>query len=132
MSFRAYRILNLVITMILVALVILAINYGIAWIPIPAAIVAVLGMFLTRRMVKEVVADERNYTIANRASRFTFQGGTIVMAFIGITLSALANNGHPDLSPYADTLIFSACGLFVIYMACILYYSGKLGGGTGE
>lgn len=132
MSFRTYTILKLVIVIILVALVTLAVNYGIAWIPIPAALIAVLVMLLTRRSVKEVVADERNYTIANRASRFTFQAGAIIMTFIGITMEALNRNGHPELEPYALTLMFSAAGLLILYLLSILYHSGKLGGGTGE
>jgi uncharacterized membrane protein len=132
MSYRAYRIWKLIIIMILVALTTLAWSQGIAWIPIPAAVAAIIVMVLMRRRVKEVVVDERNYTIANRASRFTFQAGAIIMAFTGITLSVMANNGHPELGPYADTLIFSTGGLFIIYIFSMLYYSGKLGGGGVE
>ena len=131
MSFRTYRIWKFIIMLILVALIIVSLELSIAWIPIPAALVALLVMLLTRRRVKEVVVDERNYTIANLASRFTFQAGTIVMAFVGITLSVLANNGHTELGPYADTMIFSAGGLLIIYLFSILYHSGKLGGGPG-
>ena len=132
MSYRSYRICKLITIMILVALTILAIDRGIAWIPIPAGAIAILVMLLTRRTVKEVVVDERSYTIANRASRFTFQAGAFIMAYIGVTLAALVRSGHPDLGPYADTLIFSACGLLVIYIGSILYHSGKLGGEVEE
>ena len=38
----------------------------------------------------------------------------------------------PDLGPIADTLIFSAIGLTLMYMMSYLYYSGKLGGGGKE
>ncbi len=132
MSYRAYRIIKFIIILVLVALTTVAVNYGIAWIPIPAGLVAVLAMLLIRRRVKEVVVDERNYTIANRASRFTFQAGAIIMAFTGVTLEALNRNGHPELEPYAMTLIFSATGLLIIYIFSTLYHSGKLGGGVEE
>jgi uncharacterized membrane protein len=132
MSYRAYRILKLITIIILVALTILAIDRGIAWIPIPAGVIAVIIMLFTRQRVKEVVADERNYTIAHHASRFTFQTAAIIMAYVGVTLAALARDGHPELGPYANTLIFSAVGLTVIYIMSYLYYSGKLGGGGLE
>jgi uncharacterized membrane protein len=132
MTFRAYKIVKFIIVVILVVLTIVAVNYGIAWIPIPAGLLAVIAMLLVRRRVKEVVVDERNYTIANRASRFTFQAGAIAMAFTGVTLEALDRGGHPELQPYALTLIYSAIGLLIIYMFSMLYHSGKLGGGVEE
>ncbi len=132
MTFRAYRIVKFIIMLILVALTIVALDYGIAWIPIPAGLLAVIAMLLARRRVKEVVVDERNYAIANRASRFTFQVGATILAFIGVTLEALNRGGHPELHPYALTLIYSAIGLLVIYIFSTLYYSGKLGGGVEE
>lgn len=128
MSFRTYRIWKFIIILILVALTIFAVNQGIAWIPIPAALAAILIMLLTRRMVKEVAVDERSYTIANQASRITFQAGAIIMVFVGVTLGALSRSNYPDLQPYADTLVFGAGGLLIIYLACILYYTGKHGG----
>jgi uncharacterized membrane protein len=132
MSFRVYRMIKFVIILVLVALTTVAVNYGIAWIPIPSGLVAVIAMLLAKRQVKEVVVDERNYTIANRASRFTFQAGAIIMAFIGVTLEALRRNGCPELEPYALTLILSTAGLFIIYIFSTLYHSGKLGGGVEE
>jgi len=117
---------------VLVALTTVAVNYGIAWIPIPAGLFAVLAMLLTRRLVKEVVVDERNYVIANRASRLAFQAGAIIMAFVGVTLEALQRDGRPEIEPYALTLILSVAGLFIVYIFSTLYYSGKLGGGVEE
>ena len=86
MSFRTYRIWKGLTTMVLAVLVVWAVSQGIAWIPIPAAVVALFIMFITRRAVKEVVVDERSYTIANQASRVTFQAGAIIMVFVGVTL----------------------------------------------
>jgi uncharacterized membrane protein len=132
MTFRAYRVVKLIIVLMLVAVTVVSIDYSIAWIPIPAGLVAVLIMLLTRRRVKEIVVDERNYVIANRASRFTFQVGAIIMAFVGVTLEALSGSGHAEFEPYAITLILSATGLLVIYIFSTLYHSGKLGSGIEE
>ena len=49
-----------------------------------------------------------------------------------MTEIADAGYRHTELGPYADTMIFSAGGLLIIYLASMLYHSGKLGGGTGE
>ena len=132
MSFRIYQLLKFGVVAILAGLIIWAVDQGNAWIPIPAAIIAVVILLLIRRGVKEVVVDERTYSIAEKASRITFQAGAIVMVFVGITLGALSRSTHPDLGPIADTLIFSAIGLTLMYMMSYLYYSGKLGGGGKE
>ena len=127
MSYRAYRIWKFVIMVVLIALMILAVIAGIAWIPIPAGLAAVIVMLLLKRKVREVVVDERSYTIANRASYFTFQVGAIIMCFVGLTLMSMHNAGHTELGPYAETLIFSAIGLLIVYMASVLYYTVKHG-----
>ena len=128
MSYRAYQIWKLVMIMIVVGLTILAIDRGIAWIPIPAIMIGVIIMLITRRMVKEVVVDERSYTIANQASRITIQAGAIIMVSVGVTLGVLAQSDYPNLQPYADTLVFSAIGFLILYIISILYYTGKHGG----
>jgi len=127
MSFRMYQICKFLIVLIMAGPVAWAVTAGIAWIPIPAAAVALFIMFLTRRTVKEVVVDERSYTIASQASRITFQASAIIMAFVGLTLEALSRGDYPNLRPYADTLVFSACGLVLLYLANVLYYTGKYG-----
>ena len=128
MSFRMYQIWKGLTVMVLAALVAWSVSQGNAWIPIPAAAAALLIMFLAKRAVKKVVVDERSYTIANKASRITFQAGAVILVFVGATLQALSRGNYPELRPYADTLILSVLGLMILYLISILYYTGKHGG----
>jgi uncharacterized membrane protein len=128
MSFRTFRLIELAFIVILVVLVTLSVNAGIAWIPVPAAVLAVAGLLLLRRRIKEVISDERTETIGNKAARFTFTTATLIMAFGGATLGALSTH-YPDCQPYANALIFSSGILMVIYIFASLFYSGKMGGG---
>ena len=131
MNHRTFRIIELAIIVVLVVLIIFAVNDGIAWIPVPAAVITVTVLYLVRRSIKEVVTDERTETIGNKAARFTFFTGTLIMVFGGATLGAFSHN-YPNLQPYADALVFSSGLLMVIYIFASLFYSGKMGGGGLE
>jgi uncharacterized membrane protein len=128
MSFKTFRIIELAIIVILVSLITFAMSDGIAWIPVPAAVIAVAALYLLRRSIKEVVTDERTENIGNKAARFAFFTGTLIMAFGGATLGALGIH-YPNLQPYANALVFSGGVLMVIYIFASLFYSGKMGGG---
>ena len=128
MSYKTFRFTELLVTIFLVILITLAVNNGIAWIPIPAAIVAVVALIILRRQAKEAITDERVDHIAGKAAMIAFQAGAFIMAFTGATFGALSHNS-PQFQPYANSLIFSAGGLMVIFILGTLYYSGKLGGG---
>jgi uncharacterized membrane protein len=131
MSYKTFRIIELGIIVILVSLITFAVSDGVAWIPLPAAVIAVAGLYLLRRRIKEVITDERTETIGNKAARFTFFTGTLIMAFGGATLGAFSHN-YPNLQPYANALVFSGGVLMGIYIFASLFYSGKMGGGGVE
>jgi uncharacterized membrane protein len=131
MSYKTFRIIELVIIVLLVILITLAVSDGIAWIPVPAAVITVTALYFLRRRIKEVVNDERTETIGNKAARFTFFAGTLIMAFGGATLGALSNH-YPDIQPYANALVFTSGMLMVIYIFASFFYSGKMGGGGVE
>jgi len=128
MSYKTFRIIELAVVVILAALISYAVSNGIGWLPVPAAIIAVAGTYLLRRRIKETVTDERSETIGNKAARFTFFTGTLIMAFGGATLGAFSHN-YPNLQPYASTLVFGGGAFMIIYIIASLFYSGKMGGG---
>jgi uncharacterized membrane protein len=125
MSYRTYRMWKLLVVIIVAVLVGWAVPNGNAWIPVPAAVAAMAIMLLIRRGVKEVVIDERTYSIANRASRWTFQAGVLLMVLVGATLVALGYGEHPELKTPGFTLIYSACGLLIVYLIGYYYYARK-------
>ena len=128
MSYNNYRLFKAFLVIIVAVLVGWAVPNGNPYIPISAALAAMVIMLLFRRSVKEVIVDERIYSIANRASRATFQIGVIIMALVGATLVALGYGDYPKVEPIGFTLIYSACGILVLYVISYSIYNRKYGG----
>lgn len=129
MNIKTYRNWRTALTLIIAALAAVSIATGIAYILIAAVVIGILVLLLLRRKVKEVVEDERTYTIAYKAARLTLSIVGIGMAVIGATLLAFSRD---DLSAtpaqVGFTLLYATCGLLVINLAAYTYYSRKLGG----
>jgi uncharacterized membrane protein len=124
MSLKWYRLITAAIATGLGAIIGWAILAGNTIVPIPAAIVAVVLLYLLRRKVNDVVADERNYKIDGKASSLTIKVSTLVIALIGVVLTA-ASTDHPQLKDVGFTLSYCACGLLILYIALYAYYSRK-------
>jgi len=128
MSYKTFKLLRLVVVVILGVLVTWAAANGNAWIPVPAVIVAIIILLLFRRGVKEVIVDERTYSVAYKASRFAFVVFAVGAVTIGATLLALGKAGQPELKPVGFTLTYSICALVLIYSIAYSYYNRKFGG----
>ena len=128
MSYKTYRMYKALVVVIIAILVGWAVPTGNAFIPVPAAVIGMVILFIIRRGVKEIVIDERTYNIANRASRAAFQVVTLAMVLIGATLVALSYGNYPEVGTVGFTLIYSAAGFLVVYLISYAYYGKKLGG----
>lgn len=128
MSLKTFTRIRIFILIIMVGLIGWAVSNGNYWIPVPAVIAALMILLLFRRGVKEVVVDERVYSIAEKASLVAFRVFGIAAAVIGITLVALGWQSASDLYKIGLTLAYSACGLLVIYYIAYLYYNRKYSG----
>jgi uncharacterized membrane protein len=128
MSFKTFTRIRIFLLIIMVGLISWAIVSGNAWIPVPVIIAAVILMMLLRRRVKEVVADERVYSIAEKASLVAFRIFGIAAAIIGVTLVTIGWQSASDLYKIGLTLAYSACGLLVIYYIAYIYYNRKYSG----
>lgn len=126
MSRRWFRLLGAVITLTVVALIGWSIATENAVVPIPAAIVGLVLLYLLRRQVRDVVEDERNYKISEKASRFAMQVFAVVAAISGVTLTALSTNDSTPLREAGLTLAFCACGLLILYLIAYAYHSRKI------
>lgn len=65
MSYKAFKLLRLVVVVILGLLVAWAAAKGKAWIPVPAVIGGIMMLLLFWRGLKEIIVDERTYSIAH-------------------------------------------------------------------
>ncbi len=114
-----------VIVVTMGALIGWSVAIGNAVIPIPVAIGGAGLLYLCRRQLREVVEDERNYRISEKASRSTIQIAAFLMAIIGTVLAALNLGGTSPFKEVGLTLVFSACALLIIYLTFYSYYSRK-------
>ena len=128
MSFKTFTIIRIFVLIIMAGLISWAVVSGNALIPIPVAIAAMVILLLFRKGVKEVVVDERVYSIAEKASLITFRVFGILAAVIGATLVALGWDSSSDLYKIGLTLAYSACGLILIYYIAYIYYNRKYSG----
>ena len=126
MSRRWFRLLVAVITLTVVVLIGWSIATENAVVPIPAVIVCLVLLYLVRRQVREVVEDERNYRISEKASRFAIQVFALVATISGVTLIAVSTNDSTLLREVGLTLAFCACGILILYLISYAYHSRKI------
>jgi uncharacterized membrane protein len=129
MDIKAYRNWRVAITAIIVAVAAVSVATGIVYILISAVIIGMIVLLILQRRVKEVIYDERTYTIAYKAARLTMSVVGIGMAVAGAILLAL-NRDAPSstLAQVGFALMYATCGLLVVNLAAYTYYSRKLGG----
>ena len=128
MSIKTYTAIRILVVAIMATLTVWAVAQGNALIPIPVFIAAMVILLLFRRGVKEIVVDERIYSIAEKASLIALRIFGIAAAIIGATLVALGWDSSSDLYKIGLTLAYSVCGLMVIYYIAYIYYNRKYSG----
>jgi uncharacterized membrane protein len=128
MSFKQFTLIRIIVIIIMAGLISWAITSGNALMPIPVVIAALVILLLFRRRVKEVVVDERIYSIAEKASYLAFRIFGIAAAVIGATLVTLGWDSASDLYKIGLTLAYAVCGLMVIYYIAYIYYNRKYSG----
>jgi uncharacterized membrane protein len=129
MNIKTYRNWRVAITAIIAAVAAVSVVAGNAYILISAVIIGMIVIIMLRRRVKEVIYDERTYSIAYKAARLTMSIVGIGMAIAGAILLAL-NRDTLSSAPaqVGFALEYAVCGLLVINLAAYTYYSRKLGG----
>jgi len=129
MNIKTYRNWRVAITAIIAAVAAVSVVAGNAYILISSVIIGMIVIIMLRRRVKEVIYDERTYSIAYKAARLTMSIVGIGMAVAGAILLAL-NRDTLSSAPaqVGFALEYAVCGLLVINLAAYTYYSRKLGG----
>jgi len=114
MTLKKYQQIKLVIIVIISIIFSQAIIYQNYLIPLITLIISSLGLIWLRRQVKEVVADERDYSNAGKSASLAIQiysWITVVAMFVLYSFKDL----NPSYEPIAMTLAYSTCLLMVIY-----------------
>ena len=104
-----------------------SITVGNTVLPIVATLIGVTALYLCKLRMEEVIADERSYQIAEKASKDALQIFVVIYAVVGVILAALSRSGYPEMSQIGQLLTFSASALLLLYLAFYGYYSKKYG-----
>ena len=128
MSYKTYRMIQALIGVALGAITAASIAMENWIIPAVAVIISLTVMIILRRRVKEIIADERAYTIAEKAARLTVQIVGIGMTITGSILLAISQNTDTDMTQIGFTLIYATCALLVVNYFAYYYFSWRMGG----
>jgi uncharacterized membrane protein len=128
MSYRTYRKIQAINGLVLGGIIGASAGLGNWIIPLCAIIISISLMMVLRRRVKEIVVDERTYTIAEKAARITVSIGVIGMAAIGAILLLVSHIESIGLTQAGFALIYAACALLIINYVAYYYYSKRLSG----
>ena len=96
------------------------------YIPLLAIMVALVISSILRRQVREIMADERNQRIQERAMSWSYRVYTIAGAAVSL-IAIMLRSRFPDWAGIAgETLAYSICALMLIHLAFSYYFSKKL------
>jgi uncharacterized membrane protein len=129
MNIKTYRNWRVAITAIIAAVAAVSVATGIVYILISAVVIGMIVLLLLRRRMKEVIYDERTYSIAYKAARLTMSVVGIGMAVAGAILLVL-NRDTLSSTPaqVGFALEYAVCALLIINTLAYTYYNRKLGG----
>ena len=128
MSYKKFKLWRTIVVIIVAILVGWSGANNYVFIPVPAVIVGTAIVLLLRRRVKEVIVDERIFSVADKAARLIFYTFVILAGMAAATILALDPERYPDLEQAGFTLAYSVCALLVFYCVAYMYYNRKYGG----
>ena len=116
MTLKQYTTLRIIIAVLLAAFIASSVvRHDYFW-PVVAMVLAMLALFALRTRVKEILADERDYTLGGKAARWAmqlFSLAAVIMMFIFLNLG----ESNPQMTVIAHVLAYSVCALMLLYSA---------------
>jgi uncharacterized membrane protein len=82
-------------------------------------------LYLCRRRVKQVIIDERNRRIGEKAARLTIAVYGPAVAVLSTVLIAISRSFNPGLAQAGYTLAYSAAAMVVLYDVLYYYFERK-------
>ena len=126
-SAKTYETLMRVIAFALAALIAFAIVRELPlYVPIVGLMLALVIATLTRRAVKEVLADERNRRIDEKAAALSYRIYTAVTAAGVLVVMTLRSSLPEWVWIGGQALAYSLCALMLLHLAVTRYYEKKL------
>ncbi len=124
MSLKQFKIVKLITVVILALIVSFSVSLGNYVIPVMALALAAIILYVLRKRVKEVVADERDYQVGGKAAAMAVQLFSWIVVVVALVLYA-KRGANSVFEPLSLTLSFSACFLLLLYSFLFRYYYRK-------
>jgi len=127
MSAKTYETLMRVIAFGLAALIAFSIAQELPlFVPLVGIMIALIIAAQSRRYVKEVLSDERNRRIDEKATSSTYRIFTVATAAI-VLIAMMLRSSLPDWVFIAgQTLAYALCALMLLHLAVTRYYEKRL------
>ena len=126
MTLKNYKICRLIIIVVLSASISISITLNNYYLPIVFVVSAWAAMYYCRKQLKttDVLADERDYQIAGKASRYAIAIYCWIGAFGTFILMVLSKNNpyFYDLSQY---LAYSVCFIMLLNSFLFKYFNKR-------
>ncbi|MDD5103214.1 MAG: DUF2178 domain-containing protein [Candidatus Peribacteraceae bacterium] len=116
MTLKQFAAVRLITVMLLSAFIAFSVaSHEYFW-PIIAMVLAILLLLGLRSRVKEILADERDYTLGGKAARWAMQIFSLVAVIVMFIFLNLGEN-NPQMTVVAHVLAYSVCALMLLYSA---------------
>lgn len=122
MTLKKYQQIKIVLVVIISIIFSQALIFNNFVIPIVVVVVSSLILMRLRRQIKEIVADERDFTIGGRSALLAIQIFSWTAAISMFVLYSLRET-NPNYEPIATTLAFSTCLLMILYSVIFHFYN---------
>lgn len=130
MNARTYLICSLIVAIIVAGSVYWAVTVGNPTVAVITLLWATGTLYLCRRRVHEVIEDERNVRINEKAAMKTLEVFVITGVLAGVVLYAMSNQGS-DFTQAGLTLGIAVTGLLLLYAMFQTFY-GRVRGNPDE
>ena len=127
MSAKTYGLVMRVMAVVLAALVAVSVVRALPlYVPLVAVMVILVAAVVLRRSVKEVMSDERNRRIDEKATSLSYRIFTVLGAVFALVALTLRDSLPSWAGVAGETVAYSVCGLMLIHLASSRYFSSKL------
>ncbi len=121
MNTRTYWICSLIVTIIVAGLVYWAVTFGNPYVAVITILWAIGTLYLCRKRVHEVIEDERNVRINEKAAMKALEVFVIAGVLAGVVLYAMSNQ-ESDFTQAGLTLGIAVTGLLLLYAMFQTFY----------
>jgi uncharacterized membrane protein len=123
-EYKKYKVYKLILVILLAIIMSAFVALGNFIIPLIIFFLAFVLMFFLRKNVEKKLTDERIEGIAGKVARIVLTISAVSMAVAGIVLVAL-RKVYPQYLSIGNILIYTECGMMLLYSVLFKYYSNK-------